>query len=235
MASDARAKEGAVSFEFGEYVLDLRRQEMRRDGSAIHLTPKAMHLLEILIENRPNVVSHTELFDQLWPDVVVVDANLKNLIADLRNALDDHEREGRFIRTVHSRGYAFTEKVIETRLGTRPPDRFAVLIIAGERIVLQQGENVVGRGRDANVVIDDHEVSRHHARILLTKDGITIEDLDSKNGTFVRGERIPQPTPLVDGDAIRLGTFPLLFRVISRTDESTTGSSERRPSVTPPE
>jgi DNA-binding winged helix-turn-helix (wHTH) protein len=217
-----------MSFEFGEFILDPPRQELRRDGEVIHLTPKAMHLLEILIENRPNVVSHQKLYDRLWPDVVVVEANLKNLVADLRHALDDHDREGRFLRTVHGRGYAFTENVIETRLGTRPPDRIVMLMIAGERIVLQPGENIIGRGRDANVVIESHEVSRHHARIVLAPAEMLIEDLQSKNGTFVEGERITGPRTLVDGDHIRFGTFPVIVRVITRTDESTTDSSDRR-------
>lgn len=217
-----------MSFEFGEYVLDRNRQELRRGAEVVHLTPKAMQLLEILIDARPNVVSHHELYDRLWPDVVVVEANLKNLVADLRHALDDHERAGRFLRTVHGRGYAFTENVVETRLGTRPPDRIVVLLIAGERIVLQPGENIIGRGRDANVVIESHEVSRHHARIVLAPGGMTIEDLQSKNGTFVGGERIDGSRPLEDGDHIRLGTFPVILRVITRSDESTTDSSDRR-------
>jgi DNA-binding winged helix-turn-helix (wHTH) protein len=213
-----------MRFEFGDFVLDPDRQELSRSGEVIHLTPKAMQLLELLVDHRPNVVSHQQLYDALWPDVVVLEANLKNLMADLRNALDDHERNGRFIRTVHGRGYAFTDEVVATRRGVAG-SRLVVFFHGNRRIILQAGENIVGRGEDATTIIDDPEVSRHHVRIIIDPHRVTVEDLKSKNGTFVNGTRIDRRTEVGDGDEVRLGPLALTVKIVARADETQTASS----------
>lgn len=68
--------------------------------------------------------------------------------------------------------------------------------------VLQGVAVVIGRGEDCHVVINDRQASRHHARITQTKDGYVLEDLDSKNGTFLNGQPLKVPTVLKDGDEI---------------------------------
>jgi pSer/pThr/pTyr-binding forkhead associated (FHA) protein len=57
------------------------------------------------------------------------------------------------------------------------------------------------------------DVSRHHAKIRLDGQIATLEDLGSKNGTYVRGERLTAPYPLIDGDQIRLGSVLVTFRI----------------------
>ena len=67
-------------------------------------------------------------------------------------------------------------------------------------------ESVLVLGRsDADVIIDDSEMSRRHALVRCGDDGFEIEDLDSLNGTFVNGQRIEAATPLATGDVVRLG------------------------------
>ena len=75
------------------------------------------------------------------------------------------------------------------------------------------GANLVGRDPQATVWLDSPGVSRHHARITVDGDHVTVEDLGSKNGTHVRGATIVGPTPLADGDEIRFGSMSLTFRV----------------------
>ena len=89
---------------------------------------------------------------------------------------------------------------------------------------LQGAAIVIGRGDDCHVIIDDRQASRHHARITQTQDGYVLEDLGSKNGTFLNGQSLTVPTVLKDGDeigiafAVRLSfvdagaTAPLLFK-----------------------
>ena len=77
---------------------------------------------------------------------------------------------------------------------------------------LRPGEHVLGRSEEAQVRLDAPGVSRLHARIVVTDDGATIEDLASKNGTFVGERRLEGPTALHDGDRIRLGRQLLVFR-----------------------
>jgi pSer/pThr/pTyr-binding forkhead associated (FHA) protein len=73
------------------------------------------------------------------------------------------------------------------------------------RIVALGGPVTVGRGRDADLVLADELVSRGHARVTPEGSGAVVEDLGSRNGTFVNGEAIHGPTRLQPGDQLQLG------------------------------
>ena len=69
-------------------------------------------------------------------------------------------------------------------------------------------------GREgAAVVLDSPTVSRRHARVVVDGSEATLEDLGSKNGTYLNNESVTSPQPLKDGDRIRVGSFLLTFRV----------------------
>lgn len=70
---------------------------------------------------------------------------------------------------------------------------------------LDQPEITIGRQADNAIVLTDTQVSRQHARLAVTDEGVTITDLDSANGTRVNGTPIAGPTPLYDGDTIQIG------------------------------
>src|SRR4029453_12967528 len=70
---------------------------------------------------------------------------------------------------------------------------------------LSEGQCVIGRSREADVVLRDKLVSPRHARILRQGTDLTIEALSSSNGVFVSGAQIPGPTPLLPGDTLFLG------------------------------
>ena len=80
------------------------------------------------------------------------------------------------------------------------------LVWAGGRVGLVDGEHVLGRDPDLELFLDSPDVSRHHARISIAGDEATIEDLDSKNGTFVTERRLATTTQLGNHAAIRLGS-----------------------------
>ncbi|MDE2748520.1 MAG: FHA domain-containing protein [Chloroflexota bacterium] len=63
----------------------------------------------------------------------------------------------------------------------------------------------LGRDISNDIVLNDRETSRHHLRLMLAGDTLTIEDLGSTNGTFVNGKRVSGVTPLQNGDMIGLG------------------------------
>lgn len=65
-------------------------------------------------------------------------------------------------------------------------------------------ELIIGREYNCDVVINDRQVSRVHARLDFTPDGIMLEDLSSKNGTYVNGRMIKDPTALHDGDVLQI-------------------------------
>ena len=96
-----------MTFRFGPFVLDLDTKQLTHGSDEIHLSPKAFELLGALVLDRPKVVSKSALQQRLWPDTFVAEANLSNLIAEIREALGDRPRSPLFVRTAHRFGYAF--------------------------------------------------------------------------------------------------------------------------------
>ena len=87
----------------------------------------------------------------------------------------------------------------------------------GGSYALAEGDEVVmGRGMDAGLTLFEEMVSRHHARFKADGGVVIVEDLGSKNGTFVNGERVEQ-RPLAVGDRILLGTS--ILRLEEQADE----------------
>ena len=196
-----------MATRFGEYVFDPGARELRCGGKSVHLSPKAFGLLELLIGNAPNAVSKGRLYEALWPSVFVEESNLKGLVSEVRAAIDEDARRPRFVKTVYGYGYAF-------RLDGSPAlaSRYRVSHLAHE-FELHSGENVLGREGDVAVLLPLKTVSRRHARIIVSSDTVMLEDLGSKNGTHLNGRQIDAPVVLADGDEIRLGSVPLVFRV----------------------
>jgi FHA domain-containing protein len=182
----------------------------------VHLSPKGLQFLELLLENRPRALSKSEIHEKLWPGTFVSDGTLTSLLAEVRSAIEDEARESRFVRTVHRFGYAFSGAAENVRPEARRAraQRVAFRLFWGPReIALEEGETVLGRDPDATAFIDHASVSRHHARIVIAGDRVMAEDLQSKNGTFLGGRKLDAPVPLSDGDELKLGSVSLKFRV----------------------
>ena len=73
---------------------------------------------------------------------------------------------------------------------------------------------VIGRGTDADVVVDDPDVSRHHARLEAENGVVYVSDLESANGTYLNGRRIRQAIEVRPGDRIDVGTARLVVKEI---------------------
>ena len=88
-------------------------------------------------------------------------------------------------------------------------DRASLVVLAGPRVGtlvrIEGRELIIGRSLRAELCVDDDGVSRHHARIRPGDGGIWIEDLESRNGTFVNGVKVTTPVRLEDGDKIHVG------------------------------
>jgi DNA-binding winged helix-turn-helix (wHTH) protein len=220
-----------TAVSFGSFVLDLETRELRNEGTAVPLSPKAYQLLEVLVVNRPKALSKPALQEQLWPETFVVEKNLVNLIAEIRAALGDDATHPRFVRTVHRYGYAFRDATSEpgaNRQQSRRKDACFRLVWTGGRVGLTDGEYVLGRDPDLELFLDSRDISRRHARIRIIGDEATIEDLESKNGTFVAERRLETVTRLADGDSIRIGSVQLTFTAIrSRGSTETEHGKDR--------
>jgi len=211
-----------VRVRFGDCVFDAGARQLTRAGQPVHLAPKAFRLLELLLSRRPRPATQAEIRDALWPATTVGVSSLARVVADLRTAIGDDARRPRLLRTVHGFGYAFAgEAVREQSPGPGELDALSCRLSWGEReIPLGEGEHVLGRLPDASVWIDSTNVSRRHARIVVSAGRATLEDLGSKNGTYLRGTKLTGPSELTDGDVITVGPVVLKFRA-ARVAQST--------------
>src|ERR1700730_17693002 len=214
-----------MTFRFGSLTLDTESRALLRDGKPAPISPKAFKLLRTLLESRPRAIPKAELHQRLWPDTVVSDVNLPTLIAEIRQAIGDGARAPEFIRTVYGYGFAFSGNAVAVRRDGSPSpgsDRLFRLIWGQREVALAEGENVLGRGADSVVWIDSQSVSRRHARILVASGHATLEDLGSKNGTFVNGARLSSPAALRDGDELRIGSVPRTLKVYVKPSSTET-------------
>jgi DNA-binding winged helix-turn-helix (wHTH) protein len=204
---------------FADFTLDSDTRQLLLNKDEVALSTKAFDVLHLLVERRPNVVSKAELHDRIWPRTFVVDANLNVLVAEIRGALEDDPKAPRFIRTVHRIGYAFCGAAVDLSPLPLPADAAhhsrCWLAWDAQTFPLVEGENVVGRDPRSTVWLDASGVSRRHARIRVANGQAMLEDLDSRNGTFLRDAPVAAPTPLEDGDVIRVGSIALRFRMWS--------------------
>jgi DNA-binding winged helix-turn-helix (wHTH) protein len=224
-----------VDIRFGPFTLDGRARQLRRGAQPVHLSPKAFDLLVLLVDRRPEAISKSEVHERLWRDTFVSDVNLAVLIAEIRTALDDDARHPQFVRTVQRFGYAFSGTVAE---GTRPRapglgNAMCWLAWGGERAALSNGENLVGRDPAADVRIDAVGVSRRHAMIVVGDHEVTLDDLSSKNGTYIDDVRVTSPMTLTDGIEVRFGPAVACFRRAAGMTSTQTLKTSRGSRVRP--
>jgi DNA-binding winged helix-turn-helix (wHTH) protein len=207
-----------LRLRFEAFTFDAETRQLFRGEEHVHLSPKGFELLKLLLDSRPRALSKAELQHHLWPDTFVSEANLPLLVGEIRTALHDAARRPRFIRTLQRFGYAFCGTVTEMSVDARALPRPGVacwLVCKRQRLELTEGENLVGREGQDMVRLEAPSVSRRHARITISEADAMLEDLGSKNGTYVRGARVTTPVPLRDGDPIRFGSVLTTFRVWS--------------------
>jgi DNA-binding winged helix-turn-helix (wHTH) protein len=200
---------------FADCTIDVDARTVWRGNRALHLSPKAFDLLAVLVEHPTRVLTKRELFDRIWPDVFVSDASLARVVKEVRQALGDSPRDARIVRTVYGHGYAFAAPVLSdgaSRTGAGGGRATCWLTARTRSFGLGQGEHVIGRDPGVRIWLDSPKVSRRHARIVVSDAAATIDDLLSKNGTWVRSVRLIAPALLQDGDVIRVGPFSLTFR-----------------------
>lgn len=203
-----------MRYQFAGFTVDVPARRLLRNHEELHLSPKAFDLLVTLIENRVQAVSKADLQQKLWPTTYVLETNLAGLIAEVRHALGDEADSPRFIATKHRFGYRFIGEIAESTSngsGAGPVKYWVVW--EARQIPLAAGANIIGRAPDAAIWIEAAGVSRHHARIVLAGGEASLEDLGSKNGTYLREQPVTARTTLADGDQIRVGSVVLTFRI----------------------
>ena len=205
---------------FNNVRIDIGARQVFHGTEPVHLTRKAFDLLALLIERRPEAVAKEDIHRHLWPDTFVSEASLQALVSEVRQAVGDNGRQRSIVRTVHAVGYAFNVDV-EPDAGPVAEARAIRGWLVGElaRIPLYAGENILGRD-DGVTMVDDTTVSRRHACVMIDTDGVTIEDLRSRNGTWLADRPLTGRAQVREGDAVRLGSARFTYRPVAGTDST---------------
>jgi FHA domain len=120
------------------------------------------------------------------------------------------------VRTVHKFGYAFREAPEGVGAVTEQPAAVLYqLVWAGGRATFGEGEHVLGRDPALELCVDLSSVSRRHARLRIARGEAMLEDLGSKDGTFVNGKRLTGPVLLADRDQLWVGSVHATFGILS--------------------
>jgi DNA-binding winged helix-turn-helix (wHTH) protein len=215
-----------VRLQFDDLTFDSDTRQLWTGKGEVRLSPKAFDLLALLIGNRPRAVSKAEIRDHLWPGTYVSESSLPSLVSEIRDVIADHRRKPGLIRTVHGFGYAFQSEREPVPPSPHDDSRQGWLIGATAEVALIPGENIVGREGDGVILVKSSTVSRRHARIMLDATGGMIEDLGSKNGTYVNDRRVDAATRITDGDQIRIGSLLFTFRLSQSSTTTETLSSK---------
>ena len=102
-------------FRFGRFRLDPVRRVLLADGKPARLGSRAVDILVALVERRDRIVSKNELFDLVWPDVVVEENNLQVHVSALRKLLG-----AQTIATIPGRGYQFVATLDDHTASSAP-------------------------------------------------------------------------------------------------------------------
>jgi DNA-binding winged helix-turn-helix (wHTH) protein len=211
-----------VKYRFGNIQLDVDARSITSAAAPVHLTRKAFDLLILLLEQGPSAVTKDQIYARLWPDTFVTESSIQTLVREIRQMLDEPGSPHSWIRTVHGIGYSFAGDAVVTDAPPTPArsERPAAWLLGeSTRVALHAGENILGRGVDDVIEVDLPTISRRHARITIGESA-TLEDLGSKNGTWLEDERVTAPRTLADGDVVGLGSARFTFR-LARSPRST--------------
>jgi Tol biopolymer transport system component/DNA-binding winged helix-turn-helix (wHTH) protein len=107
------------SYTFGDFRLDLDEAVLLLENTPLSLTPKAFHLLKLLVQNHGHIVDKDRLISEIWPDTFVEDGILAVNVALLRKVVGDDAAQPKYIETVARRGYRFVAEVSEISADVR--------------------------------------------------------------------------------------------------------------------
>lgn len=238
-------------FRFAGFELDLSAYVLRTHGETVRLEKIPMEVLILLVQRAGTLVDRSEIAAAAWGRGVHVEqeAAINTAVRKIRQVLGDDAAAPRFVQTVVGKGYRFIAAVDSpagaSELDGRPvPDiphpaverhaypRYMVKV-GRQEFVLPSGETVVGRDPSAGVYVDHPSVSRRHARLSIDAGRAVLQDLGSRNGTFVNGRRLDGPTEIRDDTIIGLGPITLIFCVL-RAPASTQSMSAGHPADADP-
>ncbi len=202
-----------LRLRFADCSFDTETHGLLRAGRPVPLSENAAAVLTALLQRSPRPVSNVELGNTIWPRDTSAPDRIPGLVLELRGAIEEKGEPEIFSKTSGPDGYAVVSQPTEDRRPIVPGLGYRYRLYWDDReIPLEEGENVIGRNRDVQIRVDEVDVSRRHARVLVHGDSATLEDLQSSNGTFCNDRRVSRAVVLTDGDRITVGPVHLIFR-----------------------
>jgi DNA-binding winged helix-turn-helix (wHTH) protein len=219
----------AGSFRFGDFELDVAAFTLRLKGIPVRLEKIPMEVLVLLVEHAGTLVRRDSIHAALWGSDVYLDrdAAINTAMRKIRKALGEDVGRPRFVETVVGKGYRFVGQIVRATVDRQRQVAVYRLTRGTDAFALQDGENLIGRDPDVHVFLDHPSVSRRHARISIAAGEVVLEDLNSRNGTWINGRRITSPTEVHDGTVIGVG--PITLTVVSQSSVASTRPMSGRP------
>jgi DNA-binding winged helix-turn-helix (wHTH) protein len=211
-----------VRFRFEAFVVDGDQRCVTCGEQPVHVAPKTLDFMLLVLGRAPNAIAKRELMTTLWPDTHVSDATLTSVVADARAALGDDGRAPKIIRTVHRFGYAFVGEIERDTSHASGEPVLGWLIADAWRLPLRSGETILGREGAGVVPLPSSSVSRQHAALTIEGTAARLRDLGSKNGTYVDDLRVDRPIALRDGAQLRFGTLVVTYQAATATSSTDT-------------
>src|SRR6516165_3932229 len=141
----SETKEAERFLRFGQFQVDLQRQELFKEGSQVHVPSKVFQVLLALVERPGEIVTRDALRARLWPDGTFVnyDANVNTTVNKLRLTLGDSPEKPMYVETIPRKGYCFLSNVERGNELVKTP---GVLTTAADTVyefAAQQGESAI--------------------------------------------------------------------------------------------
>ena len=190
---------------FGDFELDLERRELRRGGEHLELPPKPLQLLCYLVRHRSRLVSKRELFDRVWPDVIVSESALATALREVRQALGDDGEAQRVIRTLKGHGYGFVADMHEPRVRATVAPIRSLAVLTLENLSGDPGQECFADGMTDSLIC--HLAGLETVRVLSRTTSKHFKG-DSRSLPEIAGElrvdAIVEGTVLRTGDEVRI-------------------------------
>jgi hypothetical protein len=177
--------------------------ELRRELSGYLLEHARRERIALL--TRPSIAFETD--EELRLGEFGIQARL------VRSAEDDEAEEPSQGDHGHTMVYSTSDRLSEPLREPDPRRGTARVRVDGRTSVVGSGGAVLGRSREADIQVDDPNISRKHAELRPSGASWTVRDLGSTNGVKVNGRRIQGAQSLKTGDTITLGTSDILFEL----------------------
>ena len=177
---------------FGPFELDVAAYELRRGDKRVLLENRPMDLLVLLVQRAGTLIDRNTIRGAIGEAGVFLDwdAAINTAVRKIRRALGDDADRPQYIATVVGKGYRFVAPVARLDASRSEVGATWFLTQDSREFPLAPGDNLIGRDAAVPVRLGHPSVSRRHARIRIDDARAVVDDLGSRNGTFVDGRRI---------------------------------------------